>query len=74
MSPFFVEKTCFSLINVGLMSIKQLNKERQPLESIQQYWFPELHSKKLAKNSDEERRFMYKFNQGHLTVFCIVFV
>ena len=25
-------------------------------------------------NSDEERRFMYKINQGHLTVFCIVFV
>ena len=24
--------------------------------------------------SDEERRFMYKINQGHLTVFCIVFV
>ena len=27
-----------------------------------------------ALNSDEERRFMYKINQGHLTVFCIVFV
>ena len=25
-------------------------------------------------HSDEERRFMYKINQGHLTVFCIVFV
>ena len=25
-------------------------------------------------NLDEERRFMYKINQGHLTVFCIVFV
>ena len=24
--------------------------------------------------SDEEQRFMYKINQGHLTVFCIVFV
>ena len=24
--------------------------------------------------SDEERRFMYKINLGHLTVFCIVFV
>ena len=24
--------------------------------------------------SDEERWFMYKINQGHLTVFCIVFV
>ena len=24
--------------------------------------------------SDEKRRFMYKINQGHLTVFCIVFV
>ena len=23
-------------------------------------------------NSDEERRFMYRINQGHLTVFCIV--
>ena len=43
MSPFFVEKTCFwrekhvfstknGLINVGLMSIEWLNKERQPLE------------------------------------------
>ena len=27
-----------------------------------------------STNSDEERRFMYKNNQGHLTVFCIVFV
>jgi hypothetical protein len=26
------------------------------------------------QHSDEERRFMYKINQGHLTVFCIVFV
>ena len=25
-------------------------------------------------NSDEERRFMYKIKQSHLTVFCIVFV
>ena len=24
--------------------------------------------------SDEEWRFMYKINQGHLTIFCIVFV
>ena len=43
MSPFFVKKTCFffhqkhvfltknGLINWGFMSIKQLNKERQPL-------------------------------------------
>ena len=28
----------------------------------------------LFCHSDEERRFMYKINQGHLTVFCIVFV
>ena len=28
----------------------------------------------LLDNSDEERRFMYKINQGHLMVFCIVFV
>ena len=28
----------------------------------------------MSSNSDEERRFMYKINQGHLTVFCIVFV
>ena len=28
----------------------------------------------LSVHSDEERRFMYKINQGHLTVFCIVFV
>ena len=26
------------------------------------------------KHSDKERRFMYKISQGHLTVFCIVFV
>jgi hypothetical protein len=25
-------------------------------------------------HSDKEQRFMYKINQGHLTVFCIVFV
>ena len=25
-------------------------------------------------NSDEERRFMYKINQGHLFIFCIYFV
>ena len=31
------------------------------------------NKKKLA-NSDEERRFMYTINRGHLTVFCIVFV
>ena len=24
--------------------------------------------------SDDERRFMYKINKGHLTVFCIIFV
>ena len=29
---------------------------------------------KTVINSDEERRFMYKINQGHLTIFCIVFV
>ena len=46
MSPFFCQKTCFfnlktcfvnkknGLINVGLMSIKWLNKERQPLVLI----------------------------------------
>ena len=28
----------------------------------------------FAKYWDEELRFMYKNNQGHLTVFCIVFV
>ena len=27
-----------------------------------------------VSNSDEELRFMYKNSQGHLTVFCIVFV
>ena len=28
----------------------------------------------LTTYSDEEQRFMYKINQGRLTVFCIVFV
>ena len=30
----------------------------------QHFWF----------KSDEEQRFMYKINQGHLTTYCIVFV
>ena len=28
----------------------------------------------LENNSDEERRFMYRIDQGHLTIFCIVFI
>ena len=28
----------------------------------------------FIQNLDEEQRFMYKINQGHLTIFCIVFV
>ena len=56
MSPFFVEKTCFWLINVWLMSIKWLNKERQPLPrkmapNLLLYWIFLMKSLKLYQST-----------------------
>ena len=47
------------------------------LECSLRFWLSEMNEKNTGRNphnSDEEQRFMYKINQGHLTVFCIVFV
>ena len=60
------------MYNVSYAILKNLFRTKIKLQLFQTVWRHFLSF--LSFDSDEERRFMYKIDQGHLTIFCIVYV